>query len=204
MSGKTVDELVAEYKKMVSTGKVVAPFAAENLEHWLGNTGLPRKVTAQPFQNESSVLSHLQRKHRALFLGQYDPNKGLPPRIRKNRAAATYKMEWEDSMYASMLTTLYFALGGFTLRSRVEVEVTPDAAAPNTYGVKFLSWESQVFDDYNWDHGKSVVVPGWGRIDDKEALRVERAGRAKSFVIESAWWTVTQPAVVGPATIRVA
>jgi len=106
-------------------------------------------------------------------------------------------------MYAGPLTELFFALGGFTLRSRVEVSVTPTANATNTYDVTFESWQSQAYDDYNWDHGKSVYVPGWGRIDDADALRVERAGRARSFVVESQWWTVSSTAVTGPSRVRI-
>jgi len=47
-----------------------------------------------------------------------------------------------------------------------------------------------------------VYVPGWGRIDDKDALRVEKANKAKSFKIESDWWTVNNASIVGPAKIR--
>lgn len=203
MEGKSVDELIAEYKKMVTTGKLIAPLAAENLDHWLGNTGSDRKIPATSFQTESSVVSHLRQKHRAVFLSKFDKAKGIVPRIRKNPAAAKYSMEWEDSMYAQPLTNLYFALGGFTLRSKVEVEVTPDPKVSKTFNVKILSWQSQAFDDYNWDHGKSVYIPGWGKIDDKEALRVEKAGKAKSYIIESDWWRVTQPTIVGPAQVVV-
>jgi hypothetical protein len=69
--------------------------------------------------------------------------------------------------------------------------------------VTFRSWRSQVFDDYNWDHGKSVYIPGWGKIDDKEALRVEAAGRAKSFQFESNWWPVVSPNIIAPETVLI-
>ena len=200
---KSVDELVAEYEKMVSTGKVLAPFAAENLEHWLGNTGTKRIVMPAPFQNDSKVNDHLKNVQRNIFLSTTDKTKGLFPRIKRSPGAATYAMTWEDSTYAKALSELFFALGGFTLRSKVSVQVTPMPAGSNNYQVKFLSWEAQAFDNYNWDHGKSVHIPGWGKIDDKEALRVERAGRAKSFLIESHWWRVTNPQINGPTTIKV-
>jgi hypothetical protein len=203
MGGKTVDELVAEYKKMVKTGKVVAPFAAANLEHWLGNTGTTRKVSVSHFKTESNVVDHLKDTHRAIFLSKKSLTKGLVPRIKKNPGPATYKMTWEDSMYAKYLTDLYFALGGFTLRSKVEVTVTPTKADPKTYDVVFDSWESQAYDDYNWDHGKSVYIPGWGKIDDKEAIRVEKAGKAKSFAVESDWWKVTNTSIAGKAQIKI-
>lgn len=201
--GKSVDELVAEYKKMIRTGKLIAPFAAENLEHWLGNTGKTRAVSAKPFQNDSAVINHLAKKHRAIFLSQHDPKKGLVPRIKNSPGEARYSMSWEDSTYAAALSELYFALGGFTVRSNVEVQVKPDKSDPKIYRATFLSWKSQAFDNYNWDHGKSVYVPGWGKIDDKDALRVEKAGKAKPYLIESQWWVVNNASVVGPAEIRI-
>ena len=200
---KTVDELIAEYKKMVQTGRLVAPFAADNLNHWLGNTGTKRVVSAAPFQNDSAVIAHLKGKHRDIFLSQNDPTKGLIPRIRKNPKAAQYSMSWEDSTYATSFSELYFALGGFTLRSKVEVAVKPDPQDAKLYHVTFTRWQAQAFDNYNWDHGKSVVVPGWGKIDDKDALRVEKAGKAKSFLVESHWWTVTNQSIIAPAKIRI-
>ena len=104
-------------------------------------------------------------------------------------------------MYAGALTELYFALGGFTLRSKVDISVVKKDA--KTFEVTFDSWQAQAYDNYNWDHGKSVYIPGWGRIDDKDALRVEAAGKAKSFEIESGWWRVTQPGVLNTAEVRI-
>ncbi len=200
---KTVDELIVEYRKMVETGKKVAPFAADNLSHWLGNTGNKRVVSADPFKTESNVIAHLRDKHRKIFLSQTSRAKGIIPRIKKNPGAATYTMQWEDSTYAGRLTELYFALGGFTVRSKVEVSVVPTTADPSIYDVTFDSWQSQAYDDYNWDHGKSVYIPFWGKIDDKDALRVEKAGKAKSFEVESHWWKVTSVSIVGPAKVQI-
>ena len=200
---KSVDELIAEYRKMVKAGKIFVPFAANNLEHWLGNTGTKRVVRADPFRNEAAVVNHLEKKHRAIFLSTHDLSKGLVPRITKNPGEAQYSMSWEDSTYATPFTELFFALGGFTVRSKVEVHVKPDANDPKLYHVQFTSWQSQAFDDYNWDHGKSVNIPGWGKIDDKDALRVEKAGKAKSYLIESDWWVVNNAPVVAPAKIRI-
>lgn len=87
------------------------------------------------------------------------------------------------------------------MQSDVEVRVTH--VKDSEWKVEFLSWTAQVFDDYNWDHGKSVVVPGFGKINDEDAIRVERAGLARSFLIESDAWQVGDPAIVGPAVVFV-
>jgi hypothetical protein len=112
-------------------------------------------------------------------------------------------MTWEDSIYARAMTDLYFGLGGFMIKSNVVVNVKPAAGRPNLWDVTFQSWEARILDDYNWDHGKSVYIPGWGKFDDADAIRVERAGHAKSFKIESDPWRVTRTAIVGPAQVRV-
>jgi hypothetical protein len=203
MAQKSVDELVAEYQKMVQTGRSLAPFAADNLEHWLGNTGAKRLVSATHFQNDSNILAHLKNTHRAIFLSKNDPNKGVLPRLRINLRPANYSMTWEDSSYAKIFTEMYYALGGFTVRSRVDVSVAAVSNQPKTFRVTFLSWKSQVYDNYNWDHGKSVYIPGWGKIDDKEALRVESAGKAKSYQIESQWWQVINPEIIASERVVV-
>ena len=53
-----------------------------------------------------------------------------------------------------------------------------------------VSRKSQAFDDHSCDHGRSVYVPGWGEIEDADAIRVEKAGRAKSFKIVSDAWRI--------------
>lgn len=115
--------------------------------------------------------------------------------------ASTYSLTWEDSAYAQPLTDLYFGLGGFTVKSSVEVLVQRKSG--NLWDVTFSRCMVQVRDDYNWDQGKSVYVPGWGKIDDVDALRVERAGRVKSFLIESQPWQEHDPTITGPATMSV-
>jgi hypothetical protein len=196
---ETIDQLVAKYRGMVETGRVFAPMAAENLDYWLSGRGGTKIIAARNFQDDSAVSSHLRNVHRRVFLSLKEPSKGIVPRIRANPAATTFQMIWEDSTYALPLTTLYFGLGGFTLKSTVDVSVRKDAG--NIWSLQFTKWTSQVFDNYNWDVGKSVYVPGWGKIDDIDALRVERAGRAKSFLIESTPWQVTDPTIVGPAKV---
>ncbi|MCC7337353.1 MAG: hypothetical protein IT422_19870 [Pirellulaceae bacterium] len=197
--GETVDQLVERYRSMVATGRSIAPMAADNLEYWLNAQGGTKVIPAHHFQNSSAVNSHLRTKHRSVFLSQFDPNKGIVPRLRRTPVLPTYQMTWEDSTYANLLTDLYFGLGGFTVKSIVDVEVTKGAG--NMWQVVFKKWTAQVFDDYNWDAGKSVVVPGWGTIQDTDAIRVEQAGRAKSFLIQSIPWQVTDPTILATGQV---
>lgn len=97
------------------------------------------------------------------------------------------------------MTDLFFGLGGFTIKSTVDLTATKEAW--NSWKVTFTKWIAQVTDNYNWDKGKSVYVPGWGAIQDIDALRVERAGKSKSFLIQSQPWQVIDPSIVGVARV---
>jgi len=196
---ETVDQLVTKYRNMVNVGRGLAPMAAENLDYWLSGRGGTKVIPAHHFQNSSAVTSHLRNIHRMLFLSQRDGSKGVVPRLRRPPVAPSYQMSWEDSTYANLMTDLYFGLGGFTIKSTVDVAVKKETG--NVWTVTFTKWIAQVSDNYNWDEGKSVIVPGWGEINDVDALRVERAGKAKSFLIQSTPWQVTDPSIVGPARV---
>jgi hypothetical protein len=198
---ETVEELVSKYRNMVTTGRSLAPMAAENLSYWLSGAGGTKRISAQHFRVNPAVTTHLRNVHRRLFLSQSDPSKGIVPRLRRPPLSSTYQMTWEDSAYALPLTDLYFGLGGFTVISTVVVSVQKES--PNRWMVSFSKWIAQVKDNYNWDDGKSVYVPGWGEINDADALRVERAGRAKSFLIESEPWQVFDASIIGSATVFV-
>lgn len=196
---ETVDELVAKYRNMVTAGRAVAPMAADNLDYWLSGRGGTKTIPAHHFQNDSAVTSHLRNVHRSLFLSTRDPSKGIVPRLKRPPVAATYQMTWEDSTYARPLSDLFFGLGGFTVKSIVDVAVRKETG--NAWTVTFTKWMAQVLDNYNWDEGKSVVVPGWGEINDADALRVERAGKAKSYLIQSQPWQVLDHSIVGVARV---
>ena len=44
------------------------------------------------------------------------------------------------------------------------------------------------WDLYDWHNGLDAYVPGFGRVDDSEAIFLENNGEGKSFEMES-WWT---------------
>ena len=197
----SVDELVTRYRNMVTAGRALAPMAAENLDYWLSGRGGTKVIPAHHFQNDSAVTSHLRSVHRNVFLSTSDRSKGIIPRLQRQPVSTTYQMTWEDSTYARPLSDLFFGLGGFTVKSTVEVSVRNESGS--VWSVSFTRWTAQVFDNYNWDEGKSVVVPGWGEINDEDALRVERAGRARSFLIESVPWQVLDQTIIGPARVSI-
>ena len=109
-----------------------------------------------------------------------------------------------------------YALHGFTMISDVVASATKTGASE--YLVKFDRWTCKASDEYHWNPNKHITVPNpdyQSKIPnavapgDKEitiyhrnAIRVENAGLAKPFHDESEPWDETDPAVVGPSTVR--
>ena len=119
---EAIDELVVRYENMVTAGKAVAPLASQNLAYWLSGKGGTLYLPSHHFQRDNAVVNHLRDKHRQVFLsGPSFADKGIIPRLKKQPAGGAFSMTWEDSMYAGVLTDLFYGLGGFTLRSTVEV-----------------------------------------------------------------------------------
>jgi hypothetical protein len=108
-------------------------------------------------------------------------------------------MEWTDSVYAPHLTDLFFALGGFTIHSRVVVGLIPQPG--NRFHLKFRSWETEISAIYNWDPGKSTMIPGVGQVADDELLALERAGYGRAFRITSQVARITDPEITSDVSL---
>lgn len=200
-SGAEIDELEKRYRGLAKKGKASHPLAAENLEYWLSKKGGTKSISSAHFSKDGAVLRHLKDKHRSIFLSVKDKKKGIAKRINKDKKEGKeYPMTWEDSLYATALSDLFYALGGFTLVSEVKVKVVKIRG--NEADVKFTSWKCTAKDVYNWDKGKSVWVPGIGTIDDEDAIKLEKAGRAKSFKIKSTTWVVKDKDVIKDAVVK--
>lgn len=92
-------------------------------------------------------------------------------------------------------------------------------ARTNMFTVKFERWQSKTCDQYHWDPAKHLTVPnpdynskavGAVAPNEKEitvyhknAIRIEKAGLAKSFYNESEPWDEKDQSVIGSATVTV-
>jgi len=195
-----IDALEKKYKKIAKEGRKKGyMLAAENLEYWLSKKGGTKTIPVSYFESDETVNDFLKNKVRAVFLSREDSDKGIVPRIKKdNKVGAEYSMEWTDSMDAKWGSELYWAMGGFTIISKVKMKVV--AIKADKAKVKFTSWNCRVRDVYNWDEGKSVVYKTF-KIKDDDAIKVEKAGRAKSFNMKSEPWEVKNKSVVGDAVV---
>lgn len=183
---KKVDRLIAEGKR---NNLVYAP---ANLQHWRDGSGKKVTMPAKAFSGEKFVIEWLKKEVRQKFLD------GTEKRLRAGtlQKGGDAVMTWESAkdLYPPPATDLFFALGGFTIRS--EASVHWDFAEGEFSIFQFKSWTCRVKDVYNWDSGKSTFIPGFGTITDDELKDLENAGYGKQYDIDSEAWNVTDSSLL--------
>lgn len=172
--------------KMIQGGRTAGfVHAARNLEHWRNGSGEKLTMPASAFKDQEFINNWLKKTVWPKFV------EGTKKRLKSGelKAGGTVNMYWIDSLYADTLTDLYFALGGFTIRSDVVVsaESVPESEGGGLV-FRFEKWECRASDRYNWDLLKSTIIPGIGRVEDEELRTLERHGYGKMFDIESEVW----------------
>jgi hypothetical protein len=191
---KKVDDMIRVAREIPG-----GQYAADNLEYWKSKKGGTKKMPASAFQEEF-IIEWLKGKPRRMFI------RGAEKRLKSKElvSGGKAKMYWIDSLYAPEGHPLYYALGGFTIRSDVIVKAT--AFPPEEGGgflVSFVSWTCKATDEYNWDKLKSAIIPFFGQIEDEELLVLERHGYGKGFKIESEPWAVTDPQCLQEVSIEI-
>ncbi|MFO0945600.1 MAG: hypothetical protein U1D30_06600 [Planctomycetota bacterium] len=180
-----VDAMIAKGRSM---GLVHAP---NNLQHWRDGSGTLLTMPTSAFENEAFIKNWLKTTVRQKFVD------GTERRLRAGQAKPTDRidMHYESArdLYAPFGTDLFFALGGFTIRSEVVVQGEQNAGFTI---FQFQSWTCMVKDDYNWDPGKTTWVPGFGVVTDDELRTLEKAGYGKEYPIVSKPWNVADPTVL--------
>jgi len=184
---KKVDEMIS------SARKLGANYAAENLEYWRSKKAGTKIMPASAFKDQQFIVEWLRGTPRTKFMI------GAEKRLKSGKlvSGGTAQMYWIDSLYAPEGHELYYALGGFTIRSDViikAVRLSPEEG--DFWLVSFLKWTCQATDDYNWDKLKKTIIPLFGEISDDDLRLLEKHGYGRSFKIESKPWIVTDPKVL--------
>lgn len=112
---------------------------------------------------------------------------------------------------------LLYALHTFALITNVFVKTEPVEFGSRKYNVTFLEWKTKMRDTYDWDPTKHIKVPNpdYGSkekfaispkdemitVFHRNARRVEMAGLAAPFQVESDEWGVTDSSISGPAVV---
>ena len=186
---KRLEAILKKVDEMISTAKKLGyKYAAENLEHWRSRKGGTKKMPASAFKNQKFIIEWLKGTPRTKFLI------GAEKRLKSGKlvSGGTVHMHWIDSLNAPKGNELFYALGGFTIRSDV---IAKAAEFPPEEGggflVSFVKWTCKATDDYNWDKLKYTIIPLFGKISDDDMRLLEKHGYGKSFKIESDTWVVT-------------
>ncbi|MFX1476747.1 MAG: hypothetical protein ACFFCI_01320 [Promethearchaeota archaeon] len=155
-------------------------YAADNLNHYVFKNGRRKKIPARAINKEKFIIRHLRESHLPQFA------KGAEKRLRSGALKVngpSISMFYLNSVQAPLGTDLYYALGGWTIRSEVIVVATKKFYDGSVL-IKFLKWDVSCSDEYNWDKGKATFVQLYGTISDEEMHKLETSGPAHSYSIE--------------------
>lgn len=193
-SQSTVQKSLAKVDALIAEGRRMGlSYAPDNLQHWRNGSGSLKKMPAAAFSGQKFINDWLKANILPKFFN------GTENRLKSGsiKKLDRFEMNYESArdLYAPFGTDLFFALGGFTIRSDVVVQGEDIGGGGGTV-FNFQKWVCKVTDVYNWDPGKSTWIPGFGDVSDEELLALERAGYGKSFPIESEPWVVTDKSVL--------
>lgn len=152
--------------------------AADNLEHYLGNTGKTRELQVTWLRDFSAVVSaETENRHR--FEDQLsDKADGMPV------GEGTLADYWDKVVSPFKTTELFYASGDSTLKSSGTFTLKRDATDHVVIeGMVIHDW----YDRYDWNPGASTYIPGHGFVSDDDMFLLAQCGRAKNFDLKAAW-----------------
>jgi hypothetical protein len=181
---KRLAELKEKVIGLIKAGRDAGyDLAADNLQYWYDGKGGERRIPAEHFSSEAFVLGWLRERPLSKF------REGAMRRVAEGKVS--FEMTWEDSVYAPGGSKLFYALGGFTILSKVTATAEKQSPADGGGWIVTLgAWTCSVKDDYNWDVGKTTYVPGFGDVRDEDLRLLEENGFGKSYKIQSEPWLV--------------
>ena len=186
---------LAKINRFIGASRLRFPTASENLRHWCDGGGRDRILSASVFQSNPFLLDHLRDSHRPklvngtkrrLISGELVPDRG------------GVETECTDSVKAPQFTDLFFALGEFTVHSRVETAVT---RSDGQLVLRLDNWRVEIAAEYDWDPGTWALIPGIGRVTFEEMLALQMAGHGRRYHVRSESAAITDPEVIAPATL---
>jgi hypothetical protein len=171
------------------------PTASASLRHWRDGGGRDLILPASLFRNARFLLDHVRDSHRPKFVS------GTKRRLVSGEMApgqSGVEVTHTDSIEAPYFTDLFFALGQFTVRSRVQTTVDRSSGQ---LVVRSNQWRIDINDEYDWDPSRWALMPGIGRVTFDELLALHKAGHGRRYLVRSESVTITDPEVTAPATL---
>ena len=171
--------LITSYNDMIakarSEGKTVA---ADLLQHFLDGTGTPMTLDGSWLRSNSAVTS-AEERNKSRFNETIDEKY----ETLNDGQSLTVKDYWDAMATASKFSELYYASGTFTVRTTAEITLTRKGNIITVMGTATITWH----DDYDWHAGLSAYIPGFGEVNDADALFLQKYGKAKPFSMSSTW-----------------
>ncbi len=189
-----------EKVRQLITGARGAGFrhAANNLEHYLKGKGRRLIMPSSAFMGEKFLIDHLRNVHLSEFAA------GAERRLKSGDlviGGSVHMSSGPDPVITPRESKLYFALGGFSVKSKVLVSATEIQGDQHSALIRFKRWTVKCSDYYDWHPGMMTDVPFFGTIEDEEMAELERTGIAKSYPIESR--SIVALRMLGPVEIAV-
>ncbi len=192
---ETLRRGLAKIDRIITASQLHLSTASENLRNWRDGGGRERILPASVFQTERFLLDHLRDSHRPKLLS------GTKRRLISGELAPGLPgvdVECTDSVNPPSFTDLFFALGEFTVHSRVRTAVV---SASGQLVLRIDHWGVEISAEYDWDPGRWALIPGIGRVTDEEMHALQTAGFGRRYLVRSEWATITDPEVTAPATL---
>ena len=175
----SLDEIERRYRDMIAAArKAVKNVAADNLEHFLGASGTTRILDWNWLRSFSSVVT-AEKKN----IKRFEEALKKKAETLLNGDNIWFYDYWDRIETASSFSELYYASGTFTLTSYGQFFLSRNGNCISITGNIDHYW----WDPYDWHAGLAAYVPGFGSVSDEDALRLEKAGRAMAFLMESEW-----------------
>ncbi|PPK92138.1 RHS repeat-associated protein, partial [Nonlabens xylanidelens] len=157
-------------------------FSADNLEHFLGNTGEDRNVSKDVILGDVNLRNLIRFNLQRIWLGDMsDDVDGLE--VGESKVFDKY---YVDSTNASLFSDNYYASGGSNIKTTTKLTITRTGEMSwNVKGSVHNIWS----DTYDWHGGLGVYIPGEGMVGDELGEALSYFGRAKGFKLKSSWET---------------
>jgi hypothetical protein len=152
--------------------------AADNLEHYLGNSGKTREIPVD-WLHEFSAVVGAETTNRHRFEPQLSDKGDTMP-----EGEEAFTDYWDAGIAPFKTTELFYASGDSTLKSTGTFTLERDSTDHVViHGLVTHEW----VDRYDWNPGASTYIPGHGMVSDDDMQLLFLCGRANNFDLKSTW-----------------
>lgn len=182
MDPNKVTKLTGKYNRMIISARAAGKNkAADNLQHFLMGTGSSKNYEAswlrgfEPVRDaENRILKYVEKGNLKKWIASVDKNTTIEKSDHWDADIYSYN-PWSELTYAS---------GASDIKGNVDFTLTRgDDDLINVSGKVNIKWS----DSYDWNKGEDFSIPGFGKVDDDDAIYLEKYGGAKSFKMDGKW-----------------